>query len=89
MSGGSWNYAGSKLRDLAEDLAHGRERSEHRRVPHGQQHPLRKALGRHAAHLADVFEAIEWSDSGDSHEDAWMEPTKEFLDQYGIDVDSD
>ena len=86
MSGGSWNYAYSKVSIMAEDLESGEE--SHRwdtnkdRPP---QHPLRLQLSRHLHHLAEVLKAIEWSDSGDTLGSDWIEPTKAFLEQRPID----
>ena len=67
MSGGSWNYAYTHVRNFADDLIG------------GETHPLRMQLVSHMRDLADVMKAIEWSDSLDTMRDAWIAPTAAFL----------
>ena len=86
MSGGSWNYAYSKVYAMAEDLEFGEETYRwHSDKEQQPQHPLRLALSQHMKHLAEVLRAIEWSDSGDNFADDWIEPTRHYLDQKPID----
>ena len=52
MSGGSWDYLYSKVREAGERLAHDRD-------------PLRRAMAPRVEALAVAMRAIEWNDSGD------------------------
>ena len=70
MSGGSWDYSYWKVEEMASYL----------RVDRNNCHPLRVALAKHMLELAKVMKEVEWSDSGDTAEDAWIEPVKSFLD---------
>lgn len=59
MSGGSWGYIYSRVRDAAERLQ-------------AEPSPLRQEFGRHLALVATALRAVEWLDSGDygeEHED--------------------
>ena len=85
MSGGSWNYAYWKVQSLAEELESGEESYSEDEGESPPQHPLRLALSQHMKHLAEVLKAIEWSDSGDTFPDDWIEPTKVYLEQKPID----
>ena len=57
MSGGSYNYAYSKVQDMAEDP----------RVAKGS--PLRRAFSRHLLLVAEAMRAVEWMDSCDTSSD--------------------
>ena len=72
MSGGSWNYAYEQVILAAEDLLD------------SDTNPLREKLVAHMLELAEVMKAIEWSDSGDTAFDAWVEKTKNFLDRIQV-----
>ena len=85
MSGGSWNYAYSKVWQAGEDLIAGEEDDfycmEHYSSgcwktcdgeKHYRQHPLRVEFGMYLLEVAEVMQAIEWSDSGDFAHDAWI-----------------
>lgn len=52
MSGGSWEYAHEKVRDVAERLL-------------AEDYPPRIALGRALLRFAEALHDIEWEDSGD------------------------
>jgi hypothetical protein len=52
MSGGSWNYAHTAVREAAERLQ-------------TEEDPNRKALGRLLERCADALHDIEWVDSND------------------------
>ena len=92
MSGGSWDYAYSKVRQFAEDLTVGYEDDDHQFADEQaeeageesepfEQHPLRLKLSRHMLHLASVMRAIEWSDSGDTGPDHWVQIAEAFLNE--------
>lgn len=76
MSGGSWDYAYWKVEGLAEGLI-----DSH---PELAGHPLRVALHSHLEQLAEVVRDIEWSDSGDTAEDAWVQPLHAFLTDHSV-----
>ena len=78
MSGGSWDYAHAKVTLAALELF---ERETRHRT---EVHPLRRELIDHLYYLADVMKAIEWSDSGDTAPDDWVEKTQAFLDKYKL-----
>ena len=80
MSGGSMDYAFSKLQTIAEDLIDLESRDE--AVRKNATHPLRRALYWHMQDMANVLKDIEWSDSGDSAPDAWEEPVRAYLRRY-------
>ena len=52
MSGGSWDYAYSKFRDIGEQLECARD-------------PKRRALGKLVVKISKAMHDIEWVDSGD------------------------
>ena len=76
MSGGSWDYAHSKVRNMAQDL---REPLVDQYGVWAEPHQLRIRLAEHMEALADVMKAIEWADSADTAADSWIEPTMKFL----------
>ena len=75
MSGGSWDYAHTKLRQIADTL----EGSN----PELADHPLRVALRAHMHRLAEVCHSIEWSDSDDMLPGEWEVPARAFLNTCG------
>ena len=99
MSGGSHEYAYSKVQMIAEEYGDLHDskisegdgyltvlaRQEHVAEQVLTKHPLRVALARFMENdLAEVLRTIEWSDSGDKHPDEWIEETVAFLDKHGI-----
>lgn len=74
MSGGSMDYAYSKVRMIAEEFLEGSEE------------PLRRVLATELFELADVLRAIEWSDSGDTAPDEWKDHARNYLEKRGIDL---
>ena len=80
MSGGSWDYAYSKVLAAADMLAERLDGCS----SESEEALLRLRLIEHMTALADVMKAIEWSDSGDTQPNAWVEPTRGFLSKAGI-----
>ena len=74
MSGGSWNYAHSRVFQTAEEIEE--EDNENYR-----KHPLRGRLVNHLKELSVLMRLIEWCDSGDKGPDEWIEPAKKFFDR--------
>ena len=54
MSGGSWDYAYSRIRDVADRLCRPGQSVE------------RRAMGAHVQRLSVAMKAVEWLDSGDT-----------------------
>jgi len=69
MSGGSWDYAYSQIRDVADRLCRPGQSAE------------RRAMGAHAQRLADAMEAVELLDSDDALDDT--EEIRAFLAGFG------
>lgn len=90
MSGGSWNYTYSQIMYAGEDLISGNECRDYNDddsdEPRLNKHDLRIALGVYMLELAAVLKAIEWSDSGDRAEDAWVDPVTQFLQQRPTEI---
>lgn len=59
MSGGSYDYAYTRVDDMAGSMM-GRH----------FDHPLRMAFARHLERVAKAMRAVEWADSGDTSWDA-------------------
>ena len=74
MSGGTMDYAYSKVRMIAEQFL---ECSEE---------PLRRVLATELFEIADVLKAIEWSDSGDTAPDEWKDHVRNYLEKRRIDL---
>ena len=74
MSGGSMDYAYSKVRMIAEQFLE------------DSDDPLRRALATELFEIADVLKAIEWSDSGDTAPDEWQNHVRNYLDKRGIEL---
>lgn len=102
MSGGSHDYAHSKVRMIAEDygdlwdseICEGDgyltvlDRQGRITEQVLRKHPLRVALARFMENkLAEVLRTIEWCDSGDKLPDEWFDETVAFLDKHGIEYD--
>lgn len=95
MSGGSHNFAFTKVEFMASDFGDiyneefdpdGSYSSEDHEL---RQHPLRVRLARFMIEeLSPVLKAIEWSDSGDTAEDHWVEITEAFLGRHSIGYDN-
>jgi hypothetical protein len=66
MSGGSYDYAYSKVQDMAERLAESKD-------------PLRRAFADHLKLVADAMQNIEWVDSGDYISGDEIDPIKKVL----------
>ena len=56
MSGGAYNYAYSRVEQMAHDIP--------------RFSPLRRAFAEHLERVAEAMRALEWCDSGDSNEEA-------------------
>ena len=74
MSGGTMDYAYSKVRMIAEQFLEGSEE------------PLRRVLATELFEIADVLKAIEWSDSGDTAPDEWKDHVRNYLEKRRIDL---
>ena len=74
MSGGSWNYAYSKIHEVAEQI-------EEDDVESLRENPLRFRLVVHLKELSELMHLIEWCDSGDKGADEWIKPAQEFFDR--------
>ena len=74
MSGGSWNYAYSKIYQIAEEIAE-------EDVEYSMGHPLKSRLVNHLKELSELMRLIEWCDSGDKGIDEWIEPARKFFDR--------
>ncbi len=70
MSGGSYDYAYGRVRDLADAI------DANARGPHMA---LRKAFAEHMRKVADAAWAIEWVDSGDKATGDEVEPIRAVL----------
>ena len=69
MSGGSMDYAYSRVNDAVEEL----EKSTRR----GGNHPvLRQRLANHLRACSEALQAIEWADSGDTLAEDWLPLTE-------------
>ena len=71
MSGGSMDYAYSKLEDAASAV---RSSADFHEFPQ-----LRIAIAQHIESLAEVLHAMEWSDSGDTGTDAWVQRAERYI----------
>ena len=95
MSGGSHDYAYSKVQMIAGDYGHldGMDIDDVEDLYEVleiklKQHPLRVALARFLHNdLAPVLRSIEWSDSADYAPDAWVAETQEFLEMHNVEHD--
>ena len=74
MSGGSWNYAYSKIQQIAEEI-------EYEDNFYYTNHPLRSRLTKHLKELSELMRLIEWCDSGDKGPNEWIKPAQEFFDR--------
>ena len=72
MSGGSWNYAYSKILQIAEEI-------EEEDAENYRNHPLRGRLVSHLKELSELMHLIEWCDSGDKAPDEWFRPAQAFF----------
>lgn len=66
MSGGRYNYLYTRVETMAYDLFN-------------YDDPLRNAFAKHLLDVAAAMKAIEWVDSGDSPEEAIIEPVAKAL----------
>lgn len=67
MSGGSYDYAYSKIESLAEDV------ERWARDPNTKGRNLRLAFARHLRKVAKAAYELEWADSGDT---GWPDPVE-------------
>ena len=74
MSGGSWNYAYSRILQIAEEI-------EEEDAEYFREHPLRGRLVSHLKELSVLMRLMEWCDSGDKGPTEWVEPAKKFFDR--------
>lgn len=65
MSGGSYDYAFSKINAFANEV------ERRAREPETQGRNLRLAFARHLRKVADAAYQLEWADSGDT---SWPDP---------------
>ncbi|CAB4126979.1 hypothetical protein UFOVP75_50 [uncultured Caudovirales phage] len=81
MSGGSWDYAYHKIRDIAHHLEDGTalRDSEAVNFEFPSQHEARKKLAPIVFALADVMRTIEWVDSSDSSPPEDVDAINNFL----------
>lgn len=92
MSGGSHDYAYSKINMISELFGDIYKRSmedcggeKPSRDAAMRKHPLRVALAKFMAEeLSPVLRSIEWSDSGDSAPDGWIDDALRFFEKHGI-----
>ena len=78
MSGGHYDYAYSRVRDLAESI---REDVTKHSVPPAYPIPVREAMSRCRLALEDAADAardVEWFMSGDDGEETFLEAVREW-----------